>query len=878
MKLNHLSLSIRIAGSALILVALGALTLLFVQETHLREVYYGQRRVQLEEAFRTNEIRLIQALETLRRDVRFLAATPPISGIIRAEQNNGFDPRDGDTGQQWEERLRQILTPFLQAHPEYYQVTFTRGADADSEIVHLGIRDNRAGGVATQAVRPLPETARNYKNYNDTTPELPPDQVRLSGIMQLGKEEQAGEPTIRASVPVFDAEGRVFGLMLLGMRLQPLLQATTANLPPGVSTYIADHNGRYLFSPDGAPTDLADRAQENEILRDFPVLTTMFEPHTPDFLSLRKEESKDDFSYLTAGRMRYDPDHPDRFLLLNYELSDQMARQFTAIPRHHILIGFTVLFMICAIVLFLLRRTFAPLHQLTTAASLISADSDQVVCLPGDSGGEIGELAVAISEMLSKLSRREREIIRINAGLEEQVAERTQELTEINARLFAEVNERERVLRKLNALLQRNQALMQTAMDGIYLLDMDGNLLEANPAFYRMLGYSESEAVGLNVTDWNAQWRAEELRPRFLELIGRSTLIEAIHRRKDGTTFAVEIACSGVEIAGQKYLYAASRDISERKRAEAALRQHRVIIETARDGFWLTDMQGVLLEANEAYAQMSGYSVAELVGMHISQLEAREQTKEEVMAHIEKLIAEGYERFETVHRRKDGQEIDVEISTTYLPEEQRLFVFCHDISERKQTEEEIRTLAFHDQLTGLANRRLFLERLPAALSVSHRHGHYGAVLFLDMDNFKTLNDTRGHEAGDLMLIEVAERLRAATRDIDTVARFGGDEFVVLLEELGVDRDEALRRAGLVAEKIRRTLAQPYSINDFVHHSSPSIGVTLYRGKGASVDTLLQQADAAMYQAKNSGRNQVCFFGRVAGDLSFGGEQDGARKS
>jgi diguanylate cyclase (GGDEF)-like protein/PAS domain S-box-containing protein len=536
--------------------------------------------------------------------------------------------------------------------------------------------------------------------------------------------------------------------------------------------------------------------------------------------------------------------------------------------------------------------------------------------------------------MLAELSRREQEIIRINEGLEGKVAERTRALSAINARLRNEMDAREQVLQKVENLLQRNQTLMKTAMDGIHLLDLDGNLVEASPSFCRMLGYTEAEAAGLNVADWDALWTVDNLRPKFREMIGQSILIETLHRRKDGTIFEVEIACSGVEFGGQPYVYAASRDISERKRAEVAMKQHRVILETTRDGFWLTDTNGVLLEANASYARISGYTVEELVGMHVSQLEAKEQPAE-VASHLEKLVREGHDRFETRHRRKDGREIDIEISVTHLPEAQRFCVFCHDITARKQAElelqhrqellneaqrlgklgswelevdsgvlrwsdevyrifeldpqyfspcyetflqlvhpddrervgqayqqslsdrqpynaehrllfadervkwvrehctttfdaagrplrsvgmvqditerkaaeAEIRALALHDQLTGLPNRRFFLEQLPVVLSASLRHHQFGALLFIDMDNFKQLNDTLGHEAGDRMLKDVAGRLRASLRDVDMAFRFGGDEFVVLIEELGDAHDDALQRISLVAEKIRASLAE-----------------------------------------------------------------------
>jgi diguanylate cyclase (GGDEF)-like protein len=186
----------------------------------------------------------------------------------------------------------------------------------------------------------------------------------------------------------------------------------------------------------------------------------------------------------------------------------------------------------------------------------------------------------------------------------------------------------------------------------------------------------------------------------------------------------------------------------------------------------------------------------------------------------------------------------------------------------REIEKQIRKLAFYDTLTQLANRRLLTDRLGQAMATSKRSDRYGAVMFLDMDNFKTLNDTHGHEMGDLLLIEVAHRLTRCLRETDTVARFGGDEFVVILSELDTDKQRSAAQAGIIAEKIRTTLAEPYLLshkredgkeNKVEHHCTSSIGAVLFINHEASQEDVLKWADMAMYQAKKSGRNRVNFF-------------------
>lgn len=182
-----------------------------------------------------------------------------------------------------------------------------------------------------------------------------------------------------------------------------------------------------------------------------------------------------------------------------------------------------------------------------------------------------------------------------------------------------------------------------------------------------------------------------------------------------------------------------------------------------------------------------------------------------------------------------------------------------EIIERKAMAQEISNLAFYDPLTRLPNRRLLMDRLNSALAISSRSHHYGALLFLDMDNFKVLNDTLGHDVGDLLLIEVATRIQSCVREADTVARLGGDEFVMVLEEVDVYAEAASNKVAIIAEKIRATVSEPYELGEHIQYNTPSIGVSLYLGHEKSVEILLKCADIALYQAKSAGRNAVRFF-------------------
>jgi len=466
----------------------------------------------------------------------------------------------------------------------------------------------------------------------------------------------------------------------------------------------------------------------------------------------------------------------------------------------------------------------------------------------GRVGDSFNEMADGFSALLKVSRDNEARLQDLSAHLEERVKERTVEL--------------DRAQQKTEALLRRNQALMLTSMDGIHVMDMQGNILATNDAFCRMLGYTQEEAARLNVADWDAQWSVEELRARFREIIGKSALLETLHRRKDGTLINVEISASGVELEGQNFIFASGRDITRRKQAEEALRVAAAAFET-QDAILITDASANIIRVNQAFTDITGYSSAEVLGKNPRMMNSGRQDKAFFVEMWRHLRTTGSWSGEIWDRRKNGQIYPKWMTVTAVKNEQqettRYVAIFSDITARKQAEEDIRSLAFYDALTKLPNRRLFIDRFQAALPVSARHNNYGAVLFIDLDRFKVLNDTLGHDCGDLLLIEVAARIKSCVREMDTVARLGGDEFVVLIEEVSDDLDEASHKVGLVAEKIREALARPYCLKEHEYHSSPSIGISLYHGNEETVDTLLHNADLAMYQAKESGRNAVRFF-------------------
>jgi diguanylate cyclase (GGDEF)-like protein/PAS domain S-box-containing protein len=277
----------------------------------------------------------------------------------------------------------------------------------------------------------------------------------------------------------------------------------------------------------------------------------------------------------------------------------------------------------------------------------------------------------------------------------------------------------------------------------------------------------------------------------------------------------------------------------------------------------VTDAQGLILRVNRAFTEMTGYSADEVIGKLPSILKSGRHDHDFYAGMWQQLSATGSWYGEVWDRRKNGEVFPKwqTISAVSGADGQvtHYVAAFTDISERKEAEEQIRNLAFYDPLTSLPNRRLLLDRLQQSLLLSERCGRRGALLFIDLDRFKTLNDTLGHDIGDLLLIEVANRLKSCLRTCDTAARLGGDEFVVMLEDLSEVATEAVDQARTVGEKIIETLNQTYQLASHEHHSTPSIGVTLFNGQQATIDELLKQADLAMYQSKAAGRNAMRFF-------------------
>lgn len=515
----------------------------------------------------------------------------------------------------------------------------------------------------------------------------------------------------------------------------------------------------------------------------------------------------------------------------------------------------------------------------------------------------------------------------------------------------------------------------ELAADPIFVLDVNGKFVEVNRAACQHTGYSHEELLKMSPSDIDDPEHRQRIPERFAQLQrDREATFEAVHVHRDGRRIPVEMHIRLFEHEGRSFTLNICRDISERKQQEI---EYQAIVQTTTDGFWIASVHDArILDVNEAYCRMLGYSRDELLSMHIYDVEAVE-SPEETAAHIRTVMETGHDFFETKQRHKDGHLVEIEANVSYSKIRGGVFfVFVRDISERKRQEEELQLAASvfnassasivitdqnnrivsvnpaftettgytadeaigntpnmlssgkqskefyremwqnlernrhwhgelwnrkkngalyaeqlsinvvahkdgsvhryvaifsditekklaedmmwrhanYDTVTELPNRRLFFDRLDQEIRKCRRSTQSLALFFIDLDRFKEVNDIYGHEIGDRLLNEAAQRLNACVRDTDTLARLGGDEFTLILTEL---TDTA--RVEAVAVNIRDTLARPFVIDEVALNISGSIGIALYPDNATDADDLVAKADIAMYESKRQGRNRYCFY-------------------
>ncbi len=424
--------------------------------------------------------------------------------------------------------------------------------------------------------------------------------------------------------------------------------------------------------------------------------------------------------------------------------------------------------------------------------------------------------------------------------------------------------------KKVAAELRNSAAALRAILDNspfiVWLKDPNDCYITVNKAFADYIGLKDiQQVVGKTDLDFFPKDLAEKYRADDVEIMSTRRQKHIEEQAFDGEkihwveTFKTPIIDEHGNILGTTGF---ALDITARKQVEEELRIAATAFDT-QQGMVLTDTDGTILRVNQAFTRLTGYSAEEAVGKTPHLLSSGRQDQAFYQNMWGNLLEQRYWQGEVWNRRKDGTIYAEWLTISAVPDSNgdtaHYLGSFSEITQHKEAEAEIHRLAYYDPLTQLPNRRLLNDRLSQALAASARSGKYGALLFIDLDNFKTLNDTLGHDMGDVLLQQVARRLVGCVREGDTVAREGGDEFIVLLESLGDSSGEAAILTEIIGEKILTTLNHAYQLASYDYHSTPSIGITLFIDHLSSEEELLKRADIAMYQAKRSGRNAMCFF-------------------
>ena len=477
-------------------------------------------------------------------------------------------------------------------------------------------------------------------------------------------------------------------------------------------------------------------------------------------------------------------------------------------------------------------------------------------------GGDIAQTGLlnlwCYSIILSIVGMGTATLLRQRDGAAQGLKETIGRVRQANVELEATASALRESQRQLGEEARRFEMLLRTATDGIHVLDGAGNLVIASDSFYDMLGYGHDRPASLNIAVWDSQVSPTQLREKIAAYIRMPGVHFTKHNCRDGRVIDVEIHCRGITLDGRDYLYASSRDITERKKTEESLRLAAMVFQASSEAMAVTDPDGTIITVNPAFTQVTGYALAEVIGKNTRILSSGRHDAQFYGDLWQALLTTGRWQGEIWNRRKDGEIYPewLTINTIFNPDGtpyRRVAMFA-DITEQKKTQEIIWHQANFDALTGLPNRRLIRDRLDQEIKKAKRRNQHVAFMFIDLDHFKAVNDTLGHEKGDLLLQEVSHRLKSCVRDTDSICRFGGDEFTVVIGE--IDDSSSIDR---VAAQILERLSESYHLGEDVAYISASIGITIYPDDADNYDDMLKNADQAMYESKKYGRNCFSYF-------------------
>lgn len=434
-----------------------------------------------------------------------------------------------------------------------------------------------------------------------------------------------------------------------------------------------------------------------------------------------------------------------------------------------------------------------------------------------------------------------------------------EELAETNKGIIA-------LTMELHQAEEKYRSILETVENAIITISENGIIETFNPSFKRLFRFGENEIIEGNIDSFLINPDNKENKSAFREYLNQKRLTisnsqlerEALGVRRDGTLFPIDFSVGKVVVNNKKIFTLIIRDITERKKAEEHFRLMAKIFESSINAIVITDINAKIIDVNPGFTEITGYSKEEVLGKNPNMMKSGRHKHEYYKDMWQTLLKTGKWNGEIWDRRKNGELYPKWLFINVVKDDKgdaKHYVgISSDITIAKNAETKLRRLAHYDVLTDLPNRALFIERLKWALSQLGRNKKLLSLLFLDLDRFKIINDTLGHQAGDKLLVEVSRRMKKCVRETDTVARMGGDEFTVIMSNIANMDD-----AALCAQKIIDGLSLPFSLDNHEVFVTLSIGIAIAPSDGEDAETLIKNADTAMYHAKELGKENYQFY-------------------
>lgn len=846
-----------------------------------REILVKKAGEELVQSTRIMGRRFSNSADAVARDALMFAGTPDARDVFGG----------GQTAEVARLRMAAQFRSLLAQHSEYYQVRLISAQNNGIERVRV---DRDGSSLKTVSGADLQEKMQYPYVYE--TLRLAEGDVHYSRIFinrEAGAHSGQKKPTLQVATPVAGPDGKVAGVMVINVNLNKIFARLNADLRSEYQLYLTNQAGDFLVAPDSAKTFGFDYGRRYLVQDTFKPVSAIIDKRA-ETIAVRTVsdhqavEVVGGFARIPFGHMS-----GSDFVIIGMTVPlDFVLAETAALTRNsrHIVIGFSLAAILMSVlVAFIFVR---PLKRLVVAVQRFS-QTRTLTPIDVDSRDELGLLAKSVSQMQEHILGHLADLNKQNKKLQQEIAERErmehyEQFRSDTLELLAANNTISVILESIVRGVER---LHPEMLCSILLLDKEGkHLLKGAapglPDFYNAA--IDGAAIGMGEGSCGtAAFTGERVIVEDIQTHPYWVNYKALAVQAGlGACWSQPILSSAGKVLGTFAIYhhdahrpeesdialieQAARLVGiaiEHKQAEDALhyseQRFRDVSDAAGEYLWEVDENSVYTYVSRRAVDVKGYTPEELLGQTPMAFMPSEDIPL-VQESIHQAIA-NKAPFRLQHRdiTRSGAIHWEEVNGVPFYDEKGKLLGLRgtgmNITERKQTEEAINSLAFYDALTGLPNRRLLMDRLLRALTSSARSKREGALLFIDLDNFKTLNDTLGHDVGDLLLQQVALRLQACVREGDTVARLGGDEFVVVLEDLSEQVMDAATQTEMLGEAILHALSQPYLLGSQPYRNTPSIGATLFYSHDQGPEELMKQADIAMYQAKKAGRNTLRFF-------------------